>query len=111
MSFLDSLGIDAFGFSIVFAVLIVLSLIIKLISIIISKIERKAIISKESRTQDDVISAISEAQYGDGELKLYDVDEKTAALIMAIVSDESKIPLAELQFKSIRLMKLEARVK
>lgn len=105
MSFFESLGVDAFGFSIVFVVLIALSLIIKLISIIISRFESKAMISKESQAHDDVTPTASEAQYADGELKLYDVDEKTAALIMAIVSDESKIPLSELQFKSIRLMK------
>ena len=39
-----------------------------------------------------------------GELKLFDVDEKTAAIIMAIVSHESKIPLSELQFKSIKAL-------
>jgi hypothetical protein len=31
------------------------------------------------------------------------VDEPTAAMIMAIVSDESGIPLSELVFKSISL--------
>lgn len=33
---------------------------------------------------------------------LYDVDEKTAAVIMAIISNESGIPLNRLQFKSIK---------
>jgi len=37
-------------------------------------------------------------------MKLVNVDEKTAAMIMAIISDESKIPLSELQFKSIRVV-------
>jgi hypothetical protein len=45
------------------------------------------------------------ARFADGELKLIDVDEKTAALIMAIVSDQSGIPLSQLRFQSIRLMK------
>ncbi|MDP4108746.1 MAG: OadG family transporter subunit [Bacillota bacterium] len=35
-------------------------------------------------------------------LELYNVDEKTAAIIMAVVSDESGIPLGELSFKSIK---------
>jgi hypothetical protein len=30
------------------------------------------------------------------------VDEKTAAMIMAIISDETQIPLSELQFKKIK---------
>lgn len=34
--------------------------------------------------------------------ELIDVDEKTAAIIMAIVSDESGIPLERLAFKSIK---------
>lgn len=36
-----------------------------------------------------------------GSLRLKNVDEPTAALIMAIVSDESGIPLNELCFRSI----------
>lgn len=39
-----------------------------------------------------------------GKLRLKNVDEQTAAMIMAIVSDESGIPLSELQFKSISLV-------
>ncbi len=39
-----------------------------------------------------------------GQLKLKDVDEPTAAMIMAIISDESGIPLSQLCFKSIKLL-------
>lgn len=39
-----------------------------------------------------------------GDLELVGVDEKTAAVIMAIVSNKSGIPLNRLQFKSITLM-------
>ena len=39
-----------------------------------------------------------------GDLELVCTDEKTAAVIMAIVSDKSGIPLNRLQFKSITLM-------
>ncbi len=39
-----------------------------------------------------------------GELELVGTDEKTAAVIMAIVSDKSGIPLNRLSFKSIKLM-------
>ena len=34
--------------------------------------------------------------------ELYNVDDKTAAMIMAIVADETKIPLSELRFISIK---------
>ncbi len=39
-----------------------------------------------------------------GELELIDTDETTAAVIMAIVSDKSGIPLNRLSFKSIKLL-------
>ena len=39
-----------------------------------------------------------------GHVALIDVDEKTAACIMAIVSHESGIPLSGLIFKSIRAL-------
>jgi hypothetical protein len=39
-----------------------------------------------------------------GEIALLNVDEKTAACIMAIVSDETKIPLSQLIFRSIRAL-------
>ena len=37
-----------------------------------------------------------------GKLELIGIDEKTAAMVMAIVCDESGIPANELIFKSIR---------
>ena len=39
-----------------------------------------------------------------GTIDLVNVDEKTAAIIMAIVSDKSGIPLNRLSFKSIKLV-------
>ena len=40
-----------------------------------------------------------------GELKLYDTDPKTAAMIMAIVADKMGKPINELRFKSIKEVK------
>ena len=40
-----------------------------------------------------------------GELKLYDTDPRTAAMLMAIVADEMHAPLNELRFLSIREIK------
>ena len=40
-----------------------------------------------------------------GDLKLYDTPDRDAAMIMAIVADELKIPLNELRFISIREVK------
>lgn len=37
-----------------------------------------------------------------GELKLYDVPDKTAAMLMAIVANKTGLPLNQLRFRSIR---------
>ena len=42
------------------------------------------------------------ADYAAGSVKRYDVPDKTAAMLMAIVADTSGIPLGELRFLSIR---------
>lgn len=109
MSVLDSLLVDGFGLGLVFVVLIALSIIIKLITIVVGGVKKEKKITEEQVQQEIAVPkpAVKELPYADGELRLYDVDEKTAALIMAIVSDESKIPLSQLQFKSIRLIKQE----
>ena len=43
-------------------------------------------------------------EFSSGTLKLKGCDEKTAAMIMAIVADDTGIPLSELVFKSIKLV-------
>ena len=40
-----------------------------------------------------------------GPIDLHDVDERTAAMLMAIVADKMGAPLCELRFKSIRKVK------
>lgn len=102
MSFPESLLVDAFGLAIVFAVLIIICFLIKLISIIVGGIQKKS--GKSSDEQVSSVSAVSETQ-PNSELELLDVDEKTAALIMAIVSKNTNIPLSKLQFTSIKLVK------
>lgn len=100
MTFLDSIIILVFGLGLVFVVLIGLSAVITVESKILEIFEPKksaAEIPAEQKTE-----TIPEANAG--ELKLIGVEEKTAAMIMAIVSDESGIPLSELQFKSIKAL-------
>lgn len=43
-----------------------------------------------------------------GDVKLYDTDPRTAAMLMAIVADELKAPINELRFLSIREIKEDA---
>lgn len=103
MSFSDSILVSLFGISIVFVVLIALSFVLKLQSIIFRRIaeKNKKATEKSEHTQEEAITG-NVVQVANGELCLIDVDEKTAALVMAIVSDELKIPLSELQFKYIK---------
>lgn len=44
-----------------------------------------------------------------GELKLINVEERDAAMIMAIVADETQTPLNELRFKSIKRVEEEEK--
>ena len=53
---------------------------------------------------EDTPSGASGEEFSSGTLKLKGCDEKTAAMIMAIVSDNTGIPLSELVFKSITLV-------
>ncbi len=105
MSLLDSLLLAIFGISVVFVVLIALIFFIKIQSTVVNAISNngKKEVKEEIKTQEVVKEqAADDAGWTAGELKLIGVNEKTAAMIMAIVSDETKIPLSELQFKSIR---------
>lgn len=89
---------DLMGAAIVLAALIALAVVIKLIASAAGK----------SKEPDDAghagETAAAPPAFIQGELKLIDVDEKTAAAIMAIVSHESGIPLYELRFNSIKLV-------
>ncbi|NTV79701.1 MAG: OadG family protein [Clostridiales bacterium] len=108
MGFVDSILVVLFMMAVVFTVLAVLFLIIRVFSIGIGlfyKEEEK--VAPASIKAAEVVAPVIPAGNGDfssGNLKLKDVDESSAAMIMAIVSDESGIPLSELCFKSIRLI-------
>ena len=100
----ESFLIAISGIVIVFIMLAVLCAFIPLISRCVQMVEsrgRKAASAKPAAPQ-----AAPEpvgGTYG-GEVMLIDVDEKTAACIMAIVSHETGIPLSELIFKKIKAL-------
>lgn len=103
MSISDSILVSLFGISIVFIVLIALSWLIKIQSILfgaIAKKNEKTIKKTEDRQKPMTTEKVIEV--ANGQLSIIDVDEKTAALVMAIVSDELQVPLSELQFKYIK---------
>ena len=108
-SFGDACAVAGFTISVVFGVLLLICLLIKLFTKIISAIEK--LTNKASKTEAPApavavatTEAASEEEFSSGSLKLKNCDEKTAAMIMAIVSDNTGIPLSELVFKSIKLV-------
>ena len=114
MDILTAFKVSFFGLLVVFVALILISICIKLLSFIILYFEK---VGKQKQDQVHLTNPAADSpesqhslndgnedEVGYGELKLYNVDEKTAAMIMAIVSDESQIPLSELRFKSIKLL-------
>lgn len=107
MTFLESLAVALFCISMVFILLACVFVLIKLSSLIIRlfadrKNSNTAQPSEEPSKRDT--SQANEEMFSSGTLKLKNVDEATAAMIIAIVSDESGVPLTELCFKSIRLI-------
>lgn len=107
----ESLLIALVGFCIVFCMLLFLIVVIKVISAVVVKIEGKeaapAAVSAPAAPTAPAASAPAEkkeekpSKPWDGKLQLIDCDEETAACIMAIISDETDIPLDELQFRRI----------
>lgn len=109
MTIFDSLMVSVFGMSVVFLVLVLLSFLVSLQSRAVSILEGKKSENVVGITDNAVPQSTPDyapdtnaEELSAGELKLNGVDEKTAAMIMAIVSDESGISLSELQFKSIK---------
>lgn len=106
MDIINSLFTSVFGMSVVFAVLVALILLIYGQTLLMKKIHRDQPSgnvpepAKPILNQSAPVSAASAT--APGKLELVGIDEKTAAMVMAIVCDESGIPVNELIFKSIR---------
>ena len=87
------------GYAIVFAGLIALMLVVILFGKLFTmKKEEKAPVL----TTEIVAPAPAVAPGTAGSLKLYNVDPKTAAMLMAIVADKTGKPINELRFLSIK---------
>lgn len=102
----ESLLIAASGIVIVFIMLAVLCLFIPAISRCVQAVEKKnhKPAPKQPAAPAPQASAAPAVGTYAGEVALIDVDEKTAACIMAIVSHETGIPLSELVFKKIKAL-------
>ena len=106
MDILNSLFTSLFGISVVFAVLASLILLIYGQTLVMKKMHpAKAADPAETKMAPSPAATApvaAPAPAYPGKLELIGTDEKTAAMVMAIVCDESGIPANELIFKSIR---------
>ncbi len=93
---------------VVFGVLLLMYILISLSGKIMEAITKAGKKEEPAKAAPAVAApaaaAAPEEVFSSGSLKLKDCDEKTAAMIMAIVADDSGIPLEELVFKSIKLV-------
>ncbi len=89
------------GYAVVFAGLIVLMLVVIAIGKAFSAKAKKATVEEPTPVAAPAPAAPA-APGSAGELKLYNVEPKTAAMLMAIVADKMGKPLNELRFLSIR---------
>ena len=99
MPITEALTIAVIGICVVMMILAIIAVLIILLSKVIRAIEK--LIAKKTPAAPQPVPA---AVVTDREVELIGTDEKTAAVIMAIVSKKSDIPLERLSFKSIRLM-------
>ena len=118
-SALDSIGIlDAavvalMGYAVVFFGLILLMCVIMIMGkIFIAKDKKKAELNAAAKATIASVPVAAPAAApaatapgSAGKLKLYDVEPKTAAMLMAIVADKMGKPLNELRFISIKEVK------
>ena len=95
------------GYAVVFLGLILLMIVVMVIGKIFIARDKKATMKAESAPAAEPAQEAEKptAPGTAGELKLHDVEPKTAAMLMAIVADKMGKPLNELRFISIKEVK------
>ena len=91
----------AFWLAVIFALAVIYSIYAKIRD---GKAAKKTPEAAKNTSESPKATVAAPDGVSNGELDLIETDEKTAAVIMAIVSNKSGIPLNRLSFKSIRLM-------
>lgn len=122
----DALLLALIGIAVVFIVLILLMLIVSLVGKIfdgseklkekhpewndkVQNLKAKMTFWKKDKQEEPEIVEQPLAKGTCGELKLINTDERDAAMIMAIVADQTNTPLNELRFKSIKRVEDEEK--
>lgn len=102
MQFNDAVLYSLLGIAIVFFALCLLMCIIYLMNLFTGK-------TKQSSPTAEAVPAAAPAPVlapgAAGDLRLYDTEPRTAAMLMAIVADELQVPINQLRFISIREIK------
>ena len=93
------------GYAVVFFGLILLMFVVMLTGKIMVSSQAKKSAAAPAAKAPAPAAAAKAAPGSAGEIKLHDVNEKDAAMIMAIVANKLQKPLNELRFKSIREVK------
>ena len=104
--FMNAGIVIAVVFAVLFIMYVMISLSSKIIAALPSGDKKKAAAAPAApaAAAAEAAPASEGEEFSSGTLKLKGCDEKTAAMIMAIVSDNTGIPLSELVFKSITLV-------
>ncbi len=107
---LDAGIVALLGYAVVFVGLIALMLVVMGMGKIFKSIEEKTLASSAAKVAEPALEPVPAAAQpvapgSAGELKLHDVEPKTAAMLMAIVADKMGKPLNELRFLSIKEVK------
>ena len=103
MPFTDALVTALLGYAVVFFGLILLMFVIVLLGKAMTS--RKAAPAPAAPAAPAPAPKAPPAPGSAGQVKLYDVPDREAAMIMAIVADKMGVPLNELRFKSIKEVK------
>ena len=104
---LDAGVIALLGYAVVFFGLILLMIVVMVMGKIFMAKDAKASAAAPAPAAAPAAPAVEapKAPGSAGQLKLHDVEPKTAAMIMAIVADKMGKPLNELRFISIKEVK------
>ncbi len=110
MDLSDALGVSVVGFGIVFAVLGFLAIFVFSMGKVFEAIGKKSEKKEEATAAEAEQTSAASAGYplpdnqSIGDLTLINTTEEEAAVIMAITSNKSGIPLNRLKFNSIKLL-------
>ena len=102
----ESFIIGVLGYGVVFLGLILLMIVVMIVGKVFTAVDKKK--AKAAAAAPAPVEEAAPAPTAPGpagELKLHDVEPKTAAMLMAIVADKMGKPLNELRFISIKEVK------